>query len=279
MKRRDAYKKIQDILMTTKPETLEYLIETILRNSTFIRWQLVHVARKFGALKKDSDYKNIGVKRLFGIFEQSPIFDEALDKLIWERMDIIHTKQVLQKIQNKEIKLHIQKLSPIALMGFEAMRGLMVPQKADRSILMALKKRLENTNILLICTNCNNSWTTSVGRADVKPTCSRCGAIKIAAIRRYNKDVVKLLVKQNRTKEEYKEVKRLLKNASLVLSYKKYALLALMGRGIGPDTAARILRRYDWRELEKSEELELNFLRDILKAELTYARTRGFWES
>ncbi len=52
-----------------------------------------------------------------------------------------------------------------------------------------------------------------------------------------------------------------------------------MGRGIGPDTAARILRRYNWRELEKSEELELKFLRDILKAELNYARTRGFWDT
>ncbi len=271
--------RIKDILTKTKPETLEYLIVTILRNSTYIRWQLVHVARKFGALRKDSDYKNIGVKRLFGIFEQSPIFEEALDKLIWERMDIEHTKQVLQKIQNDKISIHIQRLSPIALAGFETMRGLMVPQKADRSILMALKKRLENTDISLICTNCNNSWTTSVGRADVKPKCPKCGAIKIAAIRRYNKELAKLLVKKDRTKEEDKEVKRLLKNASLVLSYKKFALLALMGRGIGPDTAARILRRYNWRELEKSEELELKFLRDILKAELNYARTRGFWDT
>jgi len=271
--------RIEDILTKTKPETLKYLIGTILRNSTYLRWQLIHVARKFGALRKESDYKNIGVKRLFGIFEQSPIFEEALDKLIWERMDIKNTKKVLQKIQNDEITIHIQRLSPIALTGYETMRGLMVPRKADRAILIALKKRLENTDISLVCTNCYHAWTTSVGRADSKPKCSKCGAIKIAAIRRYQRDILKLMKKKNRTKEEDKEIKRLLKNASLVLSYKKYALLALMGRGIGPDTAARILRRYDWRELEKSEELELKFLRDILKAELNYARTRGFWDS
>ena len=74
-------------------------------------------------------------------------------------------------------------------------------------------------------------------------------------------------------------LKRLLKNASLILNYKKFALIALMGRGIGPDTAARILRRYSLREIEKSEELEIQFLRDILKAELQYARTRGFWDN
>ncbi len=271
--------RIKDILIKTKPETLEYLIETVLRNSTYIRWQLVHVARKFGALRKDSDYRSIGMKRLFGLFEQSPIFEEALDKLIWERMDIENTKQVLQKIQNDEITIHIQRLSPIAIAGFETIRGLMVPQKADRSILMALKKRLEDTDIFLVCTNCNHSWTTSVSRADLQPKCSKCGAIKIVVLRRYNRDPAKLLMKKGRTKEEDREVKRLHKNASLVLSYGKFALLTLMGRGIGPDTAARILRRYDWRELEKSEELEIKFLRDVLKAELNYARTRGFWDN
>ena len=271
--------RVKDILIKTKPETLEYLIETVLRNSTYIRWQLVHVARKFGALRKDSDYRSIGMKRLFGLFEQSPIFEEALDKLIWERMDIENTKQVLQKIQNDEITIHIQRLSPIAIAGFETIRGLMVPQKADRSILMALKKRLEDTDILLVCTNCNHSWTTSVSRADLQPKCSKCGAIKIVVLRRYNRDPAKLLMKKGRTKEEDREVKRLHKNASLVLSYGKFALLTLMGRGIGPDTAARILRRYDRRELEKSEELEIKFLRDVLKAELNYARTRGFWDN
>ena len=271
--------RVKDILIKTKPETLEYLIETVLRNSTYIRWQLVHVARKFGALRRDSDYRSIGTKRLFGLFEQSPIFEEALDKLIWERMDIENTKQVLRKIQNDEITIHIQRLSPIAIAGFETIRGLMVPQKADRSILMALKKRLEDTDILLVCTNCNHSWTTSVSRADLQPKCSKCGAIKIVVLRRYNRDPAKLLTKKGRTKEEDREVKRLHKNASLVLSYGKFALLTLMGRGIGPDTAARILGRYDWRELEKSEELEIKFLRDILKAELNYARTRGFWDN
>jgi ATP-dependent Lhr-like helicase len=97
-------------------------------------------------------------------------------------------------------------------------------------------------------------------------------------LRRYNKDLAKLLTKKERTNEEDKEVKRLHKNASLVLNYGKIALLSLMGRGIGPDTAARILRKYNKTELEKSDELQIRFLRDILKAELNYARTRGFWD-
>ncbi len=271
--------KIKDILLKTKPESLWYLLNTVLRNSTYIRWQLVHVARKFGAIRKDFDAKNIGVKKLFTFFENSLILDEAVDKIIWERMDVENTQKILDKIQKNKIKIHIQRLSPISLAGFETIRGLMLPQRADRSILMALKKRLEDTDVTLVCTNCNHTWDSSVRRTDAKPSCPKCSAIKIAVLPRYNKDFAKLLKKKRRTKEEDKEVKRLHKNASLVLTYGKNGLMTLVGRGIGPDTAARILRRYNSMELEKSDELQIKFLRDILKAELTYARTRGFWDN
>ena len=271
--------KIRDILLNTKPESLWYLLNTILKNSTYIRWQLVHVARKFGAIKKDFDYRNVGAKKLFTLFENSLIFDEAIDKIIWERMDVENTQKIFSEIQNGDIEIQIQKLSPIALAGFETIRGLMVPQRADRSILLALKKRLEDADITLVCTNCNNKWNTTVRRADDKPKCPDCSAIKIAVLRRHNRDLAKILTKKDRTKEENKEVKRLHKNASLVLNYGKSALLVLVGRGIGPDSAARILRRYNISNLKKSEELQIKFLRDILKAELTYARTRGFWDN
>ena len=271
--------RVQEILLTIQPDTLPYLMRTILRNSTYLRWQLVHVARKFGALRKDFDYKTVGVKRLFSLFEQSLIFEEALDKLLWERMDLERTVQVLQKIQNGDIMIHIQGLSPISLAGIETIRGLMVPQRADRSILMALKKRLEDADVTMMCTNCHHSWNTVAGRVSLQPRCSRCGAIKIAMVRRYDKRFLPLLSKKHRTAEENKEVKRLHKNASLVLSYGKFAVLALVGRGIGPDTAARILGHYNTLELTKSEEREIKFLRDILQAELQYAKTRGFWDT
>jgi ATP-dependent Lhr-like helicase len=271
--------RIKDLLLKTKPESLEYLLEAILKNATYIRWELVHVARKFGAISKDFDYKSVGAKKLFTLFEKSPVFDEAVDKLIWDRMDIIHTQKVLRELQNGKITIKIQRLSPMALVGFETIRGLMVPHRADRAILIALKKRLEDTNVTLVCTNCFLSWNTTIRRVDASPKCSQCGAIKIAVLHRFNKDMAKLLPKKDRSKEEEKEIKRIYKNSSLVLSYGKYALLALMGRGIGPDTAARILRRYNRLDLKKSEETEIRFLRDILKAELTYARTRGFWDN
>jgi len=271
--------KIKDILLKTKPETIWYLLNTILKNSSYIRGQLVHVARKFGAIKKEFNFKNVGVKKLFTLFDNSIILDETIDKIIWDRMDIESTQKVLKEIQEEKIKIHVQGLSPISLAGLETIRGLMVPQRADRSILMALKKRLEDTQITLACVNCNKTWDTVVKRVDDRPKCPKCGAIKIAVLGRRTKGLAKLLSKKHRTKEEERDLKRLHKNASLVLSCGKPAILTLVGRGIGPDTTVRILRKYNVSELLKSEELQLKLLRDILKAELTYARTRGFWDS
>jgi len=270
--------RIKNILLEISPESIWYLLNTILKNSTYIRWHLVHTARKFGSISKEFDYKNVGVKKLLKLFKNSLIFDEAVDKIIWDRMDVGNTEKILKEIQNGEIKILIQRLSPIALAGLETMRSLMVPQRADRSILMALKRRLNDTDIKLVCTNCNKKWNTTVRRADLQPKCSNCGAIKIAVLRRHDKNSIKVLTKKEITIDKNKELKRLYKNASLVLTYGKIALMTMMGRGIGPDTAARILRRYNRIELEKSEEIQIKFLRDILNAELNYARTRGFWD-
>jgi len=271
--------RIKNMLYEIKPDSIEYILHTVLRNSTSIRWHLVHVARKFGSLRKDFDYKNIGIKKLFTLFEDSLVIKEAVDKLIWDRMDIPNTQKVIRELQRGEIKLVIQRISPIGLAGTETIRGLMAPPRADRTILFALKKRLEETPVLMVCMNCYNKWQTTVGRLPFQPRCPRCKAIKIAAIHPYNKEFSSLIKKKHLTKGDQHLFKRLVKNSSLVLTYGRPAVLALIARGIGPDTAARILRMYDARDIERSEETMLKFLKAIQRAEIQYARTRGFWDS
>jgi ATP-dependent Lhr-like helicase len=59
------------------------------------------------------------------------------------------------------------------------------------------------------------------------------------------------------------------KNAELVRTHGQDALLCLMGRGVGEETATRILRG------PPGDRVRL--LRAIHNAELQYARTRPFW--
>ena len=155
----------------------------------------------------------------------------------------------------------------------------MVAARADRTILKALQKRLEETRVALICVNCTHLWHQSVQTAPVHPKCPKCGAIRVAVLPSYREDEAKVLKKRSLTAEDKREIRRLGKNASLVLGYGKPAILALMGRGIGPDTASRILQRYDFVELARSEDMMMKFLQDIHKAEIHYAKTRGFWDA
>jgi ATP-dependent Lhr-like helicase len=55
-----------------------------------------------------------------------------------------------------------------------------------------------------------------------------------------------------------------------VLSYGKNAIVALEVKGVGPETAFRILGR-----MHPTEE---EFFMDLLKAKIQYLRTREYWE-
>ncbi|MBW3583923.1 MAG: DEAD/DEAH box helicase [Euryarchaeota archaeon] len=263
----------EDILalfLDTDPETLPDLMRLSLKNSNYVKWQLVHVARKFGALSKELDPSRFSMRTLLERFSSLPVFDEALDKLLWERMDVSGAQEILRRIQDGRIDIHVQRLSPIGRMGLESRRDLMAPERADRTILDALKKRLLESQIALRCTNCGHQWSTRVERCAERPTCAKCGAILIAASSPWREEGLKLVRKTGRTPEEEKEARRLYKGANLVATYGRDALMVLVARGVGPDAAARILGRM--------HDDPYQLLRDILEAELTYARTRGFWD-
>ena len=92
----------------------------------------------------------------------------------------------------------------------------------------------------------------------------------LAALKPYEKEKMELLNLKNPVATERAELKRIVKSAELVREFGDRALLTLAGRGIGPDAAARILRN-----MHRDEDA---LLRDILAAEIDYARTKRFWD-
>jgi ATP-dependent Lhr-like helicase len=228
------------------------------------------VAKKFGAVRKDADFKMLNVSKLIDVFEHSPIFEEAVSKTLWENMDVEGTAAVLKRIQDGTIELRAGKLSPMGEDALGDRRELIQPRRADRTVLLALRDRLASEDIVLVCMNCRSQRKTTVGALPNRIKCSKCGGVLVAAIQPYAKKDFEVLRKGASDEEGRRTLKRVYKNANLVMAHGKKAAMAMVGRGVGADTAARILARY---HLEEDE-----FLRDILAAEVTYARTKRFWD-
>jgi ATP-dependent Lhr-like helicase len=60
----------------------------------------------------------------------------------------------------------------------------------------------------------------------------------------------------------------MIRNANLVLSSGKKAIITLAGCGVGPESASRILNAFATGD---------NFCREILKAEKRFVQTHRFW--
>lgn len=251
---------VKKYLLETKPETVEEILRIVLKNSVYLKWQCLHVAKKFGLVRKDADYSIFGMHKLMDVLKDTVIYDEAINRIIHEKMDVEKTKNVLKNIQNKKIDVQITGITSIGLAGEERRKELIGPERADRSILLALKKRLENEYTTLFCLSCKRHRRVRIKNIEVF-RCQICNSVLVASV---NEKTV-----QDFKKVSEKEIKKIRKNANLILSHDKKALLCLAGRGIGVDTASRILR--------KRHETEEEFLRDILGAEINYARTKRFW--
>ena len=258
------------VIKETDTNSLSQLMRLVLRNSSYLRWQFIHVAKKFGAVRKDADYKMLNVSRLIDVFEHTPIFEEAVAKTLWENMDVEMTATVLRKVQEGAIEVTTGPMSPMGIKAIGKRQELMQLRRADKTILSALKTRLMSEDVILVCMNCRTHKRGSVENLPERIKCAKCGGVLVAAIRPYAKKDLAVLKKGASTDEDTKALKKIYKNANLVMAHGRKALMALVGRGIGPDTAGRILARYHVEEYE--------FLKDILEAEVNYARTKRFWD-
>lgn len=225
-----------------------------LRSSATFRHRFVHVAKRFGLLKRDTDYKSVSMKRLVEVLKTSVIADEAFEELCYDRLDVPNCQSVLDGLSKQKIAFHVVdsgEFSPIAknalsLGGFGEL--VSVAEPTDK-VLEAFERDLLEKKADFYCLFCRNGWSRLVKDVGVFK-CPFCASTEL-------------------TLKKYVGLRDERKVASLVSSYGLRGLKALMTYGVGPETAARILSRLH----AKDEDLII----DLLDAQKDFIRTRKYW--
>ena len=262
----------REILQSTDPAHLESYLELALKNSETLKFTLAQVAAKFGSLKRYQGRSRFGGDRLLDALEGTPVYDEAMREIFHRDLAVDSTVDALERIQSGDLDLVvIGDETPIGTGSRPSGQELLVPEKADASVIESIKKRIRNDRVLLCCCHCKE-WdhTTKVRRVREQPECPDCGSTRVAALNPWADEVVSAIRVDEKDDEGEKMTRRAYRAANLVQSHGKQAVIALAARGVGPHNAARIISRF--------REDELEFYRDLLKQEREYARTQSFWD-
>ena len=145
-------------------------------------------------------------------------------------------------------------------------RDMLLPNWSNAEVRKRLEGRLLNERAIAICLRCQSPSRFRVARyPELEHRCT-CGSTMRAVLREGRAEELKEAVKS----DDVKTQNRMIRNAELIQNRGYDAILCLMARGVGENTAIRILRTIRAGDHE-------TLFKAIHEAEIQYARTRRFW--
>ena len=210
----------------------------------------------------------IRLEKIIDSYRDTPLYSDSIRKLISDYMDIENLKHYLRKVQDQTMAFamndDISESSDVFISHYSER---VAPLKPTKTILEAVKKRLINEEVTLFCTSCQHVRTIKI--RDINSVrCPQCGSSLVASLSPFEKNL--LNEAREDTPEGMKIRKRLVKNAHLVRERGMQAIMALAARGIGPETASRLL--------VVTYHNEDDFIRAILAGEMDYAKSKRYWD-
>jgi len=281
---RKDLERIRKLVLELSDEEVEKAFNAYLEARFPFSYKMKFVAERFGALPRGRTMSPRKIVELPERFKKTPVYEETIREAMLEKVDISKVKEIMRNIKSGKIRISLvfreEKPSPIAyhiLEKYSDIPELMAPKHVLMSNIDRMKKALLARKVVLTCFSCG-SWTfkARIKELSEKPVCQKCRSGLLAPLRleREAKELSKLLKKRKTGEEisveELEKLTHARRAADLVLSYGKKAIIALQVRGVGPETASRVLGKMHFDEKE--------FYMDLLKAKIQYLRTRPFWE-
>ena len=269
-------------LLNELKETSDLIIRDALTRATvktgIFKRRLIHVARRFGALKKWADFSSVSLSGLMKSFEGTAIYEEALKEVFQSDLDLDKLLQVIGAIRRGEVEVVKVETSgattPVARVGIErvSMKTDLIPANKMRLIIVeSTKARLLNEVRSFVCTNCWD-YLEMIRIKDLpdKPACPQCGSNALGLLAREEDYVGPIVEKRGEklTKEEQKLQEQAVKTAQYISRYGKIAAIALSARRIKPESVKGILKQ--------EKEINDHFFELVVEAERK-ALKRRFW--
>ena len=278
---------------SVEPASLRPLIERLVPSGLDYRWVFLAVARKLGVVPASADPRDLRtLDPLLAASRTNPLGEEALEKTLHDRYDLDHAVRVLEDVRDGAIEVVAAPLSRFTDGPLERLEWRTVLDVPPPTLLKAVEERLAKEPLTLVCLRCGfvRMTTPSRYRAEGGSRCLLChGSLSAVLSPRRTEEIDRLsaYAKRKRARAKPAEGRRARReralpaateslvragytSAELLAHYGERALYALAGRGIGPETARRLLMR-----LYRDDDA---FFIEILRAERAYARTRAFWE-
>jgi len=277
------------------PTSLRPLIERLVPTGLDYRWVFLAVARKLGVIPASSDPRDLRtLEPLLGASRTNPLGEEVLEKTLHDRYDVAHAEEVLERVRSGEVEVVATPPSEFSDGPLHRLEWRSVPDVPPPTLLRAVRERLEKEPLALVCLRCGFTRTTTPGRyrAEGGSRCLLChGSLSAVVSPRRTEEIDRLVryakrkwrppagtgAAARRTRRERplpREIEDLVRagytSAELLAHYGERALYALAARGVGPETARRLLMRL-YRD-------DAAFFTELLRAERAYARTRAFWD-
>ncbi len=243
---------LNELKQSSDIQIREALTRATVKTGLFKR-RIIHVARRFGALKKWADFGSVSLKQLLKSFEDTAIYEEALKETFTKDLDIEGLLRVFYELRRNEVSIVKVETggvaTPVARVGIERVSmktDLIPPERMRRILVESAKARLLNEVRSFVCTNCWN-YLEMIRIKDLPeyPKCPECGSQALGQLRREENYVRSLVEKKGEklTKAELKMHEDAVKTAKLISNHGKAAAIALSARRVRLDDVKEIFKR------------------------------------
>lgn len=276
--------QLHEIMFSLTDQQIDKAFNDYLKARFPFSYRMKFIADRFGVFKRGQTMSYERLSMLPSRFMDTPIYDETIREAMLEKVDMKRVKQIMRQIREGIIKVsavfRADKPTPLALHILEKysdLEELMAPEEVLSSNVDKMKKTIEARTVRLLCMSCME-WMVEekVRNLSEHPRCAKCGSGLLTILYRSQNPDEFLLLLRNRVAGnevnaiDLKTLTQARRTADLVLSYGKKAVVALEVKGVGPETASRILGKMHQKEDE--------FLKDLLRAKINYLKYKPLWD-